>query len=301
MRTTSLKRGRWGAWAEVALLLSLLFLAQTSFGSNGHSVDPQRPWRSADTPASQVPPELKDVGITEKLGDQLDLSLPFQNEKGETVTLGSFFDGKRPVLLSIVYYNCPGLCNFHLNGVADVLKNMDWQLGREFDMVVVSMDHTETPDLAAKKKANYIETLGRPEMEKGWHFLVGSEDSVKKLTSQLGFGFGWDEVSKQWAHSAAIHVLTPAGVISRYLYGIQFDPKTVRLSLVEASHGLLGTVIDKLVLTCFQYNPDTRGYAFYAYNIVRYGAGAVAVVLLAFLVPIWWRERRRSFSKGVAS
>lgn len=301
-RNSVRSKSNLAAWIEISTLLALLLIAQLTFASSGHgSGSASKPWKMMETPASEVPPELENVGITEKLGDKVDLSLPFQNELGQTVTLGQYFDGKRPVLLSVVYYNCPGLCNFHLNGVAQVLKDMDWKLGREFDMVVVSMDHKETPDLATKKKANYLDLVGDAELGKGWHFLVGSAASVKTLTDQLGFGFRWDTLSQQWAHSSAIHVLTPAGVISRYLYGIQFDPKTVRLSLVEASQGKLGTVIDRLILTCFQYNPDTRGYAFYAYNIVRFGAGLAAIALLAFLIPIWRRERSRSLSGGVAS
>lgn len=277
-----------------ALLLSLL-IATIAFSEE------KKPWRQHDKPAAEAPPELKDIGITENLGQKLDTSLTFTNEAGQTVALGQYFDGKRPVLLSLVYYNCPGLCNFVLNGATETFSKMDWELGNQFDMVVVSIDPKENAELAQKKKENYLKELKKPGAERGWHFLTGSEENIKKLAAQVGFAYKWDEATEQWAHSAALYALSPDARIMRYLYGISYEPKTVRLSLVEASEGKAGSVIDKLILQCFQYNPNTRGYAFYAYNIVRAGGAIVGIFIAAILLPIWVRERRRSKAQGVVS
>jgi len=240
----------------------------------------------------ETPASLKEVGIEEHLGDQVDLDLVFTNEAGEQVRLGSFFNGKKPVLLSLIYYSCPGLCNFHLNGLNDAFKEMKEPLGSEFDHILVSIDPSEGHELAAEKKVNYMEAYGRPEGAKGWHFLTGDEANIKKLAEQVGFKYRWDENEKQWAHAAAAIVLTPEGKISRYLYGIVFDPKVVRLSLVEASNGKIGTVVDKLILFCFHFDPRASKYTFYAFNVMRAGAGLIVVVLAAALIPFWLRSRK---------
>jgi len=240
---------------------------------------------------NDLPQALTEVGISEKLGQKVDLGLNFKNERGETVSLASYFAGNKPILLSLAYYNCPSLCNFHLNGVNDALKKMNWTVGREFEYLVVSIDHNETPDLAAKKKANYIKEYGRPEGEKGWHFLVGDEASVRALADQVGFGFRWDEPTKQWAHSSAAIVVTPDGTISRYLYGIVFDAQTLRLSLVEAAKGQVGSIVDRLILYCFHFDPSAGKYTLYAFNIMRGGAVLTILVLIAFLLPFWLRQK----------
>lgn len=243
-----------------------------------------------------LPHQLEDVGITEKLGGQVDLDLPFLNEAGERVTLGDYFRRGKPVMLSLAYYSCPNLCNYHLNGVKDALRDMNWTTGTEFEYVVVSIDPKETPQLAADKKANYMKAYGRVGAEKGWHFLVGDEASVKALADQVGFKYRWDEQGQQWAHSAAAIVLTPSGEISRYLFGIMFDAQTMRLSLVEASRGMVGSVIDRLILYCFHYDPKASKYTLYAMNVMRGGAILVVLVIAAFLLPFWFRQRRQGQS-----
>ncbi len=239
-----------------------------------------------------LPHQLEGVGITEKLGARVDMGLVFTNEAGEKVTLGDYFRRGKPVMLSLAYYSCPNLCNYHLNGVKDALREMNWTLGKEFEYVVVSIDPAETPKLAAEKKANYLKAYGRVGAENGWHFLVGEEASVRALADQVGFQYRWDEESRQWAHSAAAIILTPSGDISRYLFGIHFEPQTMRLSLVEAGQGNVGSLVDKLILYCFHYDPKASKYTLYAMNVMRGGAALVVLVLLAFMTPFWLRQRR---------
>lgn len=260
------------------------------FSLQVNAYDVNRPTESlADT----VPSELVGVGVTEHLGAKLDLGMEFTNEAGELVPLKQYFHLGRPVLMTMVYYNCPHLCNFQLNGLLDVLAQMKGVAGVDYDVVAVSMDHKETSDLAAKKKATYMKVLDQPAAEKGWHFLVGDETTVKKLADQLGFGFRWNENLKEYAHSAAMYVLTPFGEISRYLYGIEFSPQTLRLSLVEASKGMIGDFVDQVSLLCFQFDPNKKKYTIAAFRIMQAGAAVTVVLLLVFLVPIWRRERNR--------
>lgn len=280
-------------------LLLKLFLVLAGTFVVGVATADEAPWRvnKAKT-ASEIPVELQDVDIVENLNQQLDLNLEFTNEENKSVKLGDYINGKKPVLLSLVYYGCPGLCNFHLNGVTEAFKAMQWNLGNEFEMVVVSIDPSEGADLASNKKKSHIEELGKGDVSSGWHFLTGKEESIKALAKQIGFGYKWDEASSQWAHSAAMYAVTPTGKLARYLYGIHFDPATVKLALVEAGEGKAGTVMDRLVMYCFQYDPNKKGYAFYAYNIVRAGAGIAGLALAVVLIPTWLRERRRSKSQG---
>ena len=243
--------------------------------------------------------ELREgIGIDEKLGDKVDANLEFKNEKGESVKLGDYFSKGKPVMLAMIYFNCPSLCNFQLNGIVDTLKNLEWTTGEKFEFVVVSIEPTETPELAAKKKKAYLKAYGRDAGAEGWHFLTGKQEAITKLADQVGFRYKWVESRKEYAHTAATYIITPDHQISRYLYGIGFTPKTLRLSLVEASNGKIGNAVDKFLLYCFQYDPEKRGYAFYAFNIMRAGAGAAVLVLLAFLVPFWLRQRKQRLKEN---
>lgn len=257
-------------------------------------------WVSAYQPAShlpgtssEVPNEIKDVGVTEHLGQKIDLSLEFMDETGQTVTLSKYFNSGKPVMMAMIYYSCPNLCNFQLNGTLDVVKKMNGQAGIDYEFVAVSMDHTETAKLAATKKENYMKALQQPGAEKGWHFLVGNEANVKALAQQLGFAFKWSDELKQFAHAAATYIVSPDGRISRYLYGIEFSPETLRLSLVEASNGQIGSFIEQFVLYCFQFNPAKNKYTLYAFNIMRIGAALMVLALAIFLIPVWLRQRDR--------
>src|SRR6516164_2419848 len=186
--------------------------------------------------ASQLPLVLRNVGIDQKLNQQVPLDLPFRDEAGRTIRLGDYF-GSKPVILSLVYYECPMLCTTALNGLLQSLKELKFDVGDQFNVVTVSFDPTETPPLAAAKKAVYVGTYGRPGAAEGWHFLTGDEDSIRRLTDAVGFRYNYDPSIKQYVHATGLIVLTPQGKIARYFYGIQYPAGSLRLGLVEASHG----------------------------------------------------------------
>jgi protein SCO1/2 len=252
----------------------------------------QTPPKDVGIPSTEQARELKDVGIQEKLGGSLDLLMKFKNEKGEEVTLGSFYDGKHPVVISLIYFACPGLCNFHLNGVVESLKEVDWTPGQQFQYLAISFDSKETPELAAKKKETYMKLYSRPGSEGGWHFLTADESTVQKLTAQLGFQYKWVEESQEWAHASAAMLTTPRGTISRYLHGIMFDPKTFKLALNEAGDGKIGTFVDRMIWYCFHYDPSQSKYTLYATNIMKIGGVLIILILAALMVPQWIRSRR---------
>ena len=239
----------------------------------------------------ELPKELQDVGVDEHLGAKLDLDLPFTDDKGETGPLKRFFNGTRPVLLAMVYYNCPSLCNYHLNGLTDAMKTLSWRAGQEFEVVAVSMDSSEKADLAKAKKASYLKLYGHPEADAGWHFLVGSKENVAQLSHQLGFKFKWMEDKQQFAHASVTYVITPDGQISRYLHGIQPDPTTLKLSLLEAANGKIGNVIEQVLMFCFQYNPSKGKFVLYSWNLMRIGAILMVLLLAILLIPLWRRDQ----------
>ena len=241
---------------------------------------------------SGLPPALREVGFDQKIGTMLPLDVRFRDESGATVELGSFF-GRRPVLLSLVYYECPMLCSMALNGLVSSLRALNMEPGQDFEIVTVSFDSTEGPELAAAKKAKYVEEYNRNGAAAAWHFLTGDAAAIRELTESVGFRYVWDEPTQQFAHASGVIVTTPAGELSRYFYGIEYAPRDLRLGLVEASQGKLGTVVDQALLYCFRYDPESGTYAAVALNLVRAG-GVVTVVVLAALV--WWmrrQERRR--------
>ncbi len=267
----------------VASILLLLSAPQT------HAYEP----KLAELTANETAKGLEGVGIEEKLGNNIDLNLSFKDETGETVTLAKYIDGSHtPVIISPVYYSCPGLCNFHLNGLTEALKLMDWNVGDKFKVVAISFDAKEKPDVAMKKKTSYMKVYDRPGTEKGWSFLTGDEENIKAFTSAVGFKFKWNADIKEWAHASAAIVVTPDGKISRYLPGIVFDPKDIKLALNEASNGKIGTFVDSLVLYCFQYNPHQSKYTLYAFSIMKLGGALMVLVLGLWLLPVFIRSRR---------
>lgn len=242
--------------------------------------------------STEIPTELKDVGITEKLGQNIDKSLMFTDENGNQVPLSSFYDGHKPVIISLVYYSCPGLCNFHLNGAVDALKKMDWSAGEKYQYVAISFDSKENSELAVKKKETYMKLYDRAGTSAGWHFLTADQDTIAKITSQIGFKYKWNEEAKEWAHASAAVITTPDGMISRYLHGIMFDDKTFKLALNEATKGKIGSIVDQMVWYCFQYDPRQSKYVLYAANLMKVGGAVMILVLAAILVPVWIRSRR---------
>lgn len=241
-----------------------------------------------------VPEQLRDVGITEHLGDEVGIAtLTFKDEKGTPRRLGEYFQNGRPVLLALVYFECPNLCTFVLNGLVDGLKGLQWTPGREFEVVAVSIDPKEDAKLAEEKKAAYLQAYGREGSASGWHFLTGDDSQIKKLAAQVGFGYKYDAAEKQYAHSAALFVLTPAGKISRYLYGIQYRHQDLKMALLEASSGKIGTVVDRFLLFCFRYDPKSRRYSFYLTRLMQAGAGGTVIGFGGYLGYFWLRQGSR--------
>ncbi len=280
---------------KLNLLSSSLFLSLTVLLSSLANAQTNRPAYDPKNPlvtGHEVPKDLEELGVDENLGGQLDLSLPFVSDTGDAVTLGQYFNGTKPVLMAMVYYTCPSLCNHHLNALNDAMKQLEWSAGDQFDVVAISMNHREGPEVAAAKKQSYIKDYGRPESAKGWHFLTGTEENVAKIADQFGFKFRWIEDQEQYAHAAVAYVTTPGGQISRYLYGLGVEPGTLRMSLLEASNGKIGSVMDQILMFCLQFDPAKNKYTLYAWNLMRLGGGLILLVLAVLLVPMWLREKK---------
>jgi len=261
-----------------------LFFAANSFAKMGYDGTPE-PKRADEKPA-----QMEGVGIDEKLGTALDLNIPFTDETGKTVTLAQYFDGKTPVILSLVYYSCPGLCNYHLNGLVEGLKGVDWGIGQNFKMVEISFDPKENATLASAKKQTYMKVYDRSDAGNGWHFLTGSAESIKKITENVGFKYKWIEADQEWSHASAAIVATPQGVISRYLPGIFFESRDLKLALNEATQGKIGNFIDSLILYCFQYNPHQSKYTLVAFNLMKLGGAVMVLIMALWLLPFWRRS-----------
>jgi protein SCO1/2 len=252
------------------------------------------PGASAAQILEPAPPELEGVGITEHLDASLPLELTLRDESGQVVALGQYFEEGKPVVLNLVYFNCPMLCNVFLDGFLATLGELDWTPGDEFRVVTVSIDPADGPEGARIKRDHYVKRLGRPEAERGWHFLTGSEENVRKLADTIGFAYRYDEEKAEFMHSPGLFVATPGGRLSRYLYGVMFDPGTLRLSLVEASEGGIGSTMDQLILFCFAYDHTEGRYGPAALKIVRAFGALTAVALGLFIVL---HRRRHSTGK----
>ena len=242
----------------------------------------------------QMPRQLEGTGVDQKLGDVIPQDLILQNEDGDDVSLGSLFDGERPVVLALVYHTCPMLCSMVLHGLTETLGRMDWMPGEEFDVLTISFNHRETPAISSEKKAMYLDMLGKREAAAGWHFLTGDKASIAALTEAVGFRFRWVEDEQQYAHPSTLIFLGGDRTISRYITGIEFDPRDVRKALVEASEGQVGSAIDQVLLYCFQYDPTANSYVPHAVNLMRIGGG-LTILMLGFMLFVYWRgEARRS-------
>ncbi len=238
------------------------------------------------------PKQIENVGIVEKLGTDLNkLKINLINEDGKETPLSSYFHHNRPVIVSLVYFSCPSLCNLHLNGVLDALKQLSLVAGKDYDLLAVSFDPKEDADLASAKKFTYQEKYNFPDGASGIHFLTGSENAVKTLAESVGFSYKWDDKAKEWAHASAAVITTPDGIVSRYLHGVYFEPKTFRLSLVEASQGKVGDIIDSVVLFCFRYDAHGNQYGLYWFNLMRAGAGAICLIMATWLFLFWRRQK----------
>ena len=241
-------------------------------------------------PANVRPPRLENVGIEQRLDSQLPGDLAFRDETGQAVKLGDYF-GRKPLIMNLVYYNCTMLCGEALAGLSSAMRLVKFDVGKEFEVVTVSFDPRETPEIAAAKKKDYVKRYGRPGAETGWHFLTGSADSVNALTKAVGFQYQYDPNINQFAHATAIMVLTPQGRISRYFYGVDFPPKDLRMGLVEASQGKIGNPIDAVLLYCYHYDPATGKYGAVIANILRLAAAATILILGGFIFVMLRLER----------
>lgn len=246
-----------------------------------------------------LPQELQGIGVDEKLGQKVNLDLEFTGTDGYPHTLRSMFKDGKPVILNLVYYRCPMLCNLVLNAQTKVLKDVAWSVGREFDVVTISIDPHEGFDLARAKRKWYLENYGRPDASTGWHFMTDYQGNVKRLADQVGFNYRWDPKTEQFAHAAAIMLMTPDGRVSRYLYGVQYKERDMRLGLTEASEGKLGSVSDKLLLYCFHYDANAKSYVPFARNVMRAG-GVLTILIVGLILSILWRKERARNS-GAAS
>lgn len=239
------------------------------------------------------PARLDGVDLQEQLGGRIELNAPLLDSDGKSASLAGFFDGRRPVILTLNYSNCPMLCGLQLPRFLQTLQQMTRNVGEDFRVLTVSIDPRETAAEASGTKARYVADYARPQAEQGWHFFTGSEPAVRAIAQSVGISYAFNEARQEWLHPAAIVVLTPDGRVSRYLYGIQYAPDTLNLALVEASEGKIGSIVDRLVLYCFHYDETEGRYAPVAMNIMRVGAGLAAVVLAIFLTTSWLVEARR--------
>jgi protein SCO1 len=249
-------------------------------------------------PANTRPPRLQNVGIEQHLDAQVPPGLIFRDETGKTVQLGDYF-GRKPLILNLVYYNCTMLCGEALAGLSSAMRLIKFDVGNEFDVVTVSFDPRETPEMASAKKIDFVKRYGRPRAYQGWHFLTGQADSINALTKAVGFQYQYDEKTNQYAHATAIMVLTPGGRISRYFYGVDFPPKDLRMGLVEASQNKIGNAVDAVLLYCYHYDPQTGKYGAMVANILRLAAAAT-IVMLGGLLLILWRLDRAATNKAAA-
>ena len=248
-------------------------------------------------PASGLPPSLLNVGFEPPLNGQIPLDTAFRDESGRDVKLGEYFGQQKPVLLALVYYGCPMLCNQIEQGVVGSLKMLSFNAGRDYDVVFVSFDSRETPDMAAKKKEAALSHYGRRETAAGWHFLTGKKESIDAVTRAANFRYSFDANSGIFAHASGIMLLTPDGRISRYFYGIEYPSRDVRLGLVDASAGKIGTPIDHLLLYCFQYNPSEARYSATILRIVRLG-GLATIALIVGGILIFRRRDTHPAASG---
>ncbi len=241
-------------------------------------------------PANVRPPGLKNVGIEQHLDEQIPPDLTFRDETGKPVRLGDFF-GKKPLILNLVYYQCPMLCGEVLSGLESALRVLKFDVGKEFDVLTVSFDPRETPDMATKKKAEFLKRYGRPGAVDGWHFLTGPQDSIDALTKAAGFQYQYDPKTGQFAHSTAIMVLTPAGKIAQYYYGVEYAPKDLRLGLIQASENKIGNLSDQVLLYCYHYDPTTGKYGAIIARVLQL-SGLATILLLGVLMTVLIRYGR---------
>jgi protein SCO1 len=238
-----------------------------------------------------APPGLEGVGIDQRLNEQVPLDLTFKDEQGKTVRLGDYFHDGRPVILNLVYFQCPMLCTEVLNGLTAALKVIKLEPGKQFEIVTLSIDPRETPQLAANKKEMYLKKLGNPDAGKGWHFLTGEQSQIAALAGAVGWRYRYDPKLDQFAHAAGIILITPEGRIAQYYYGVEYSARDMRLGIVEASQNKIGSLADEVLLYCYHYDPRTGHYGATITNIIRLAGLATVIVLGSALVLLFRNEK----------
>jgi len=297
------------AWAGLAgrfvcallLLLPFSFPLFTSVSAFAQSWGQGPPPRHAPIPAGEKPRDLEDVRIDQRLDEPLPLDALFRDENGDEVKLGAYF-GSKPVVLALVYYSCPMLCNQVLNGMTSGLDVLNaFSMGKELEVVTVSFDPRETPELARQKKETYINWYKREGAAEGWHFLTGRQSSIDRLTQAVGFHYKWDEKTTQFIHASGIMIATPDGKLARYFYGIEYAPKDLRLGLVEASTGKIGSPVDQLLLYCYHYDPASGKYGAVVMNMIRLGGALTVIAIIAMFIVFRMRglSTRRASAEGI--
>lgn len=241
----------------------------------------------------------RDVSIEQKLNEQVPLHLTFRDETGQKVSLQQYF-GKKPVLLTLVYYECPSLCGLVLQGLLKSLRVLNYTPGEQFEIVTVSISPAETPELAAAKKQSFLKEYGRLDAAAGWHWLTGDEENIRALADAVGFRYVYDPKTKQYAHAAGIMLLTPTGKISRYFYGIEYSPRDLRMGIMDASQGKVGSLVEKVVLFCYQYDPTTGKYGLVVVRLIQLGGLLTLLLLGGFIGTMLYRERLARTGKGVS-
>lgn len=248
-----------------------------------------------------LPKRLENVNVREQLGKQIPEDASFTDSSGKSVRLGDYFDGTHPVILTFNYSDCPMLCSLQLNKLVAGLRQIQKSVGPDFRIVTISIDPKETFERARETKERFLSAYGRQGAATGWHFLTGPEAVTRRVADAAGFSYTYNEARKEWLHAAVLTILTPKGKVARYLYGIDYSPETLKLSVVEASAGKIASTIDRLILYCFHYDEAEGRYAPVAMNIMRVGAGLVAVVLGAFLAMYWLAEARKKRNAALSS
>jgi protein SCO1 len=282
--------------AVAAATMALMFCTFAAAQKNEHYNSPLYSPRYYD-PAVQtsngLPDALQTVGIDQRLGESLPLDAVFMDESGREVKLGEYFSKGRPVVLALVYYECPMLCNQVLNGLTGSMKGVSLNASKDFDVVAISFDARENdkPELAKNKKASYVERYGRPGTEAGFHFLTGTQGAIDAVTKAVGFKYQWDEKSNQFAHASAVMIANPNGKLSRYLYGIDYSPKDLKFGIIDSAENKVGSAADQLLLYCFHYDPSTGKYGFAVLRAMRIG-GVATVLGLGLMGFVFWRRNK---------
>ncbi len=270
------------------ILSSEALFSQTTSQRGGNNYD----GKAIEPSSNVVPEELKNVGIEEKIGTTINTQLMVTDDTGKVLPLSSFFENNKTILLSPIYFACPGLCSFHFNGVIESLKKIDWSPGQNFSVLAFSFDANENSQLAAKKKENYMKMFSRPGTENGFHFVTAEQKVIDELMSQVGFKYKWNQAAGEWSHASAAILISPEAKITRYLHGVEFDPKDMKLALNEASQGQIGNIVDSVIMYCFKYDQHQSKYGLQVFRIVQLAGILTVFIFLVWLGPVLYKARK---------